>query len=390
MQDELVQRIQDAVAELVPEITELRHELHAVAEVHPNETATREQLAQALARVPNLTVWEPLIGTDLIAELEGQGDATIVLRADIDALPILEDTGKPYCSRNDGVMHACGHDGHAAMLVGAVKVLAQVQDLLPVTVRFVFQPGEEIFAAGKTLVERGACRGAEAAFALHGWPWLPVGAIASLPGPMFAAAAFFRMEFTGISGHAASPPAIVASPLLPAARAVDAIEALRMTAWENDRAIVTAACLQAGQASNVIPETAVLEGTVRYFEEAVGDRVAAALRELAAAAVEDSPVTVEMTFEKDYPLPVINTDAGFRHIERTAREVLPEHWQILEEPSMGAEDFAFYLPGREGGMFRLGLGVDRPKLHTPQFDFNDAALANGMLMHCMLALRYGS
>ncbi len=387
MDGELLHELRQEVGRVLPEVTELRRRLHAEPELYPKELKTRAQLAAALAGT-SLKIQDPLLGTDLIGELPGRSDRTIVLRADLDALPIMEESAKDYQSTAPGVMHACGHDGHAAMLAGAVKVLDRLRAYLPVTVRFVFQPGEEMGCGGERLVKLGACDGAAAAFALHGWPGLPVGTISARAGVMCAAADFYGLEFRGRGGHAALPGQTV-NPIPAAARMAGEIQALHDELNAACGAVVTVSSFHAGTAANLIPDTALLEGTVRYLEEGFGDQVARRLAELVQQTINRTKVKAELSYQKRYWLPVLNSAKGAAHVRRLAATYLPEgKWVEAAEPAMVAEDFAFYLQDRDGAMFWLGLGEDWPKLHTPVFDFNEAALSTGILMFCLIALEY--
>ncbi len=382
-----VDLLRRTVAELLPEIRELRHLLHTEPEIHLQEHRTRAKIAAALADA-KLNVREPLMETDLIAELPGKSARTICLRADIDALPIEEQTGVPWTSTVPGMMHACGHDGHMAMLVGTILTLDRLRDLLPVTVRFVFQPGEEMVAGGKTLVARGACDGAEAAFALHGGPGRPVGTVGTCAGPFMAAAGFFDMAFRGRGGHAAMPH-LANNPIVPAARAATRLAELHDELHEANGSVVTVSSFQAGHASNVIPDEAHLIGTIRFLEAGFGEVITERMRALAAAAVAGTGVTAETTVLPGYDLPVINDPGAVDYLRNVVTTHLGDHaWHPEPGPVMTSEDFAFYLRDRPGAMFWLGLGEKQPSLHNPAFDFNDDALETGILTFCLIALNY--
>ena len=204
MDAELLSLLKLKISEILPEIIELRHQIHKEPEIGLTTAATRQKVLERLSRT-NLTIQNPLLENDLLADLDGHNQRRICLRADTDALAIREQTGLEYQSQIPGAMHACGHDGHTAILTGTALVLNALQEYLPISVRFIFQPGEEMLCAGKTLVSKGACDGSEAAFALHNWPGLPIGRITSKTGPLFAAAAMFTIELTGHGCHGAMP-----------------------------------------------------------------------------------------------------------------------------------------------------------------------------------------
>lgn len=381
-------RLKEVVSEVLPTAMDLRHRLHHEPEIGGEEHATRQKLLAALDETA-LQFREPLLETDLIGDLAGESERTICLRADIDALPIFEETGQPHESAFPGMMHACGHDGHSAILAGAALVLSRLQDELPVSVRFVFQPGEEIVCLGRDLVASGACDRTEAAFAMHGWPGLPVGVVCGRPGAFFAAADFFRLRLHGRGGHAALPE-YAASPIPAAARVILDFEALHHELTQQQPTVVTVAAVNSGQASNVIPETAEIEGTTRYLEAGRGELVRRRMAAIVENTVAGTELHADFEYEEKYSMPVVNTPESVAFVKELVQTWLPEGaWRDAKEPTMGAEDFAFFLRDRPGAMFRLGLGEDWPSLHRPDFDFNDAAIEAGILTFCLIALEYG-
>lgn len=385
--DDLNQRLQAEIDAILPAVIDLRHRIHAEPEIGFAEHATRAKLADFLA-AGGLPMRPPMLETDIIAELPGASSTVLALRADIDALPIHEQSGAPYASRVPGMMHACGHDGHCSMLAGAARVLAKLRDDLPVGVRFVFQPAEEMVAGGAQLIAAGACEGAVAAYALHGWPGLPLGSVSCKPGALFAAADFYRVTVHGKGGHAAMPLQSH-NPNIPLARIALAIQAVHDRVFAETGAVISVSSIRGGEASNVIPDSATIEGTIRYLDPKEGD----ALQELIRAAVgsvtrPDDPTTVDLHFESKYSYPVVNDAAHVELIRQAARAVAPAGYYEAAEPTMGAEDFAFFLIDRPGAMFWLGLGRDQPALHNPAFNFPDAALATGIHMFCRLVFTY--
>ena len=385
MDYQLVKRLQREIEAQYEDIIALRHALHREPELALQETQTRAKILQALDGT-SLQLWEPLLGTDVIAELPGRSPRAICLRADIDAIPVQEMTGLDYASCIPGRMHACGHDGHTAMLVGAARVLDRLRDALPFTVRFIFQPGEEVVAAGKTLVELGACRDAEAAYALHGWAGLPLGSVCSCPGVMFAAGSMFSITVQGKGGHGAHPEK-GNNPIPIAARIVERLLAQHVKINAETKSVITVCAFQSGASGNVIPETATLQGTSRYLDIASGDEIEQAIRTIAIETAADAGATVDIVYTRSYGLPVVNTMAGYEAVRGISKAVLPAgHWIEMSVPTMGNEDFAYYLTGREGAMFFLGNGMDSPQVHTPFYNFNDEIIPVGMLMHCLLGL----
>ena len=385
MDPTLLASLRDAVDQVLPAVRELRHRLHQQPEIALKEERTRATLAAALTGAP-LAVRPPLLGTDLIADLDAGQTQTICLRADIDALPILEESGVAHASRVPGMMHACGHDGHSAMLAGAALVLVRLRAKLPANVRFIFQPGEENVAAGRQLIAAGAANGCAAAYALHGWPGLPKGVFSAPVGTAFAAADFFDLVLTGRGGHAAMPERAI-SPIVAGARVVTALADLHREMKERHRAVVTVATIHAGEALNIIPERLKLAGTTRFLQRGLGAEIQAAMERTIAAACAGTGVTWQLDYRQVYSEPVVNAPAAVAQARRLVQQAYgPAGWRDAAEPTMGAEDFAYYLVDRPGAMLWLGLGEQSPPLHHPRFDFNDAALGHGITALCLLAL----
>lgn len=387
MNSRLPELVESRIEFHLPEIIKLRHSLHGSPEKGMDLPSTSARVRDELVGM-GLQLWDPILGSDVVADLACAGDRTILLRADMDALPIHEATGLEYASRNPGLMHACGHDGHAAILVGTARVLSDLRGMLPSTVRFVFQPGEEVCGGGKLLVERGVCDGCESAFALHGWPGIPIGAVSTRPGPLFAAGLDFSITVEGIGCHGAMPE-LGCNPIPVASRIVGALERYHREISGQGDVVVSVCTFHSGASTNVIPGAAAIEGTSRYLEAGIGKRVQCEIRRIAEEIAGDAGVGVSVELREVYDIPVANSQRGYEAVRRVAEECLPAGaWIEAECPSMGMEDFAFYLRGREGAMFRLGLGESHPPLHTPTFDFEDQVISTGILMLAMLALTY--
>lgn len=376
-----IAKIRAQVEALLPQLRQWRHCLHMHPELSLQEFATAKRVRDWLAELP-LAFHSPFLETDVVADLGDCSKPYVLLRADMDALPIDEQSTVPYRSQTHGVMHACGHDGHMTMLLGAAHVLASLQESIPQPVRFVFQPGEEMVSAGRDLAPQ-VTQNALASYAIHGWPGLPTGTVSSCPGPMMAAAAFFEMTFRGASCHAAMPH-LGATPVPSMARFISDLAAFDQMMRERDGSVATSTVVRAGQASNVIAESATVAGTIRHLDKQVAARDYADIRSLAEQACEPG-VSVQIQLEVPYELPLVNSQQAYARIAQLSHKAsLP--WERVTVPTMGAEDFAYYLDGREGAMFWLGLGENQPSLHNPGFDFNDQALSHGVLMLCLLAL----
>ncbi|MCJ8328916.1 MAG: amidohydrolase [Lentisphaeria bacterium] len=380
-----IEQLNEMVDAILPEIIEIRRGIHREPEIHFDEYKTREKVFSALSGT-SLDIKEKLMDTDLIAELNNGHEKLIVLRADMDALPIAEETGKDYASTIPGMMHACGHDAHTSILIGAAKILEQLQETLDVNIRFVFQPAEEMVAGGEKLIEAGACDGAEAAFALHGWPGLPVNKISSRPGAFFAAAGFYKLTFHGKGGHAAQPEGNK-NPIPLAAKGVQKLQELNDKLDKESGSIVSISVFNAGDANNVIPEIASIEGTTRYLDSDLAGPIQDALQNIAEELDGEDGITVSLDYERAYWRPMVCSEKAIDYLAEVCDE-FGQDWELAPAPAMVSEDFSFYLNDREGAMFWLGLGEDWPKLHTPQFDFNEEALKTGILMFCLIALNY--
>ena len=383
-----ISRVRTLVDEVLPEVERIRHDIHQHPELAMQEGRTaglvRERLARAGARV-----LPALMETDVIALLEGpRPGPNVTLRADMDALPIRERNDLPYRSGAEGVMHACGHDGHTAMLLGAAVVLARLRDELAGSVRLVFQPGEEIRAAGKDLIAKGALKNPDpdAVFALHAYPDLPLGALSSGPGPDHAGAAFFKIDVIGRGGHGSKPEETI-DPILTAARLIEALQSIvSRTTSPLEPAVVSICRIAGGATGNVIPDRVELEGTARYYDLELGRQMPDMIRRIAQGVCDSMGASFEMDYDGTY-IPTIN-DAGMVDLARkvTEKYLGPGTWVERTRPSMGGEDFAFYIVDHPGALVRLGMGPDCPPLHNSRFNFNDRALRNGILFHVGTAL----
>jgi len=374
---------------LLPELVPFRHELHAHPEIRFCEEATSARIAGFLdaAGIPYTRGWAK--GTGIVATIPGGGRKTIALRADIDALELEERTGLPYASTVPGLMHACGHDGHTACLCGVGKVLASLGDKLPNTVRLIFQPGEETGGGGRYMVEEGAMKGVDAAYALHGWPEIATGKIGLRSGPAMAGADLFRITVYGTGCHGAHPDLGV-DPIVTAAHIVLALQTI--VSRELDPvvpAVVTVGKITSGFTDNIIPESAVIEGTFRMLTRDVGERIREAITRIAKSTAAAFRARAEVELTEDSYIPLANDPGATAAARRILAETLGAEAVVdIAKPSMGAEDFAYYLEKAPGAMMMLGVarrGQRNHPLHSPYFDFDDDALRTGMLALTALA-----
>jgi amidohydrolase len=384
--------VDELIAPHLAGVTELRHRLHQIPELGYEEFKTAAALRAELDR----------LGVRHVAGVDGAPTATVALigdpalpcvalRADIDALPIAERTGLPYASTHPGRMHACGHDGHSATLIGAAAVLKGLADRgqLACSVKLMWQPAEEGGGGAEKLVHAGALDGrigppVAAVFGLHGWPGLKVGVVATRPGALLAATDTWQATFVGRGCHAAFPHVGI-DPVVVAAEAV--LNLQQFVAREVnpvEPAVVTVGRIAGGTASNVIPDSVEIEGTARTLTPVLRAKIRESIerrcRGIAAAG------GCELAFEwwEGYP-PTVNDPAMTEYVVNTARRILgPDGFYLAPFPSMGGEDFAYYLEKVPGCFFLVGVepagATGYPPLHSDRYDFTDAALAVGMKM----------
>jgi amidohydrolase len=380
----------------------IRHRLHQIPEIGYEEFKTaalvRAELdALGIAHVDGVSE-APTATVAWIGDTSGTKPC-VALRADIDALPILENTGLPYASQHRGFMHACGHDGHTATLLGVAAALKATEADLPVCVKFIWQPAEEGGGGAERLVEEGVLDGSlgpkvDAIFGLHGWPGLPVGVVATRGGALLAATDTFTATFVGRGCHGAYPH-LGLDPIVPACEAV--LNLQQFVSREIDPtepAVVTVGKFHAGTATNVIPDTATIEGTARTLTEPARKLIAKAIERRCFGIAEANDCDVRFDWIEGYP-PTINDEAMADYVARVARKALGnERFLPVARPSMGGEDFAYYLQKVPGCFFLVGVvppGREHyPSLHSDRYDFTDAALGVGMKMFLELVLNYPS
>ena len=376
--------------------TDLRRRLHRIPELGYEEFKTAAAIRAELDRLDiAYTADLPNVPTATLAVIGDTSKPCIAFRADIDALPITERTGVAYQSMHPGRMHACGHDGHSAGLVGVAAALKSVADRLPVCVKLIWQPAEEGGGGAERVIEAGVLDGrvgpkVSAIFGAHGWPGMKVGLVASKPGPLMAATDNFVARFIGQGCHGAFPH-LGRDPIVAAA---EAIVSLQQVASRDsnplDAVVVTVGLMHAGTAVNIIPDAAVFEGTARTLTAATRKSVAAAIERRCAGIAQANDCKLEFTWSEGYP-PTENDPAMADYFAAIARQSLGHDRYIpVAVPSMGGEDFSYYLEKVPGCFFLIGVEpLDRPKhppLHSDLFDFTDAALATSIRMFVELAM----
>ena len=369
------------IAEFHDEITKWRQHIHAHPETAFEEHQTADYVALRLHEF-GIKVHRGLAGTGVVGTLEGgKGPGPAIgLRADMDALHIEEKNDIDYRSENHGKMHACGHDGHTAMLLGAAKYLSETKNFAG-TVHFIFQPAEENEGGGRVMIEDGLFRKfpVDSIYGMHNMPGIPAGEFAIRPGPIMASFDIFEIRLTGTGTHAAAPhlgrDAVVAG-----AQLVAALQTIpSRTVSPFDAAVVSVTQMHAGDTWNVIPEDVVIRGTTRAFKAELQDHMEAEIRRITDGICTAFAINGEVTYERRYP-PTINDAAETDLTARVAAEVAGAGMVSLDkDPMMGAEDFAFMLNEKPGAYMWIGNG---PRdggcmLHNPHYDFNDDILPLG-------------
>jgi hippurate hydrolase len=373
--------IVNRVADLQPDIQAWRRDIHEHPELLYDVHRTAAFVADRLREFGCDEVATGLGKTGVVGVIKGRkpggGDVKVIgLRADMDALPIEEATNLPYASKIPGKMHACGHDGHTAMLLGAARYLAETRNFAGNAV-VIFQPAEEGGAGAKAMIKDGLMDrfGIEQVYGMHNGPGIPIGSFAIRQGPIMAATASVDIRIEGHGGHAARPHKCIDSVLV----GVQLINALQQIVSRNvdplEAAVVSICEFHAGNARNVIPQTAELRGTVRTLTREVKDLIEKRVHEVCAGVAQMTGARIDLTYEHGYPV-TVNHAAQTDFATRIAREVAGEANVHEMAPMMGAEDFSFMLEARPGAFIFCGNG-DSAGLHHPAYNFNDEAIVHG-------------
>ncbi len=380
--DDLDKRIDSILADVVA----WRHDLHAHPELGFEEKRTAAFIAEQLTSF-GLEVHTGLAGTGVVGVLRNGNGPAIGMRADIDALPIQEATGLPYASRNPGRMHACGHDGHTAMLLAAARILAERKPRG--TFVFIFQPAEENEGGGRVMVEEGLFNRfpVDAVYGAHNWPGLACGHFAVHAGPVMAAFDTFEAIIEGRGSHGAMPhqgvdPITISGQLQTAWQAI-----VSRSISPTDPAVISVTQIHAGDAWNVIPDKLVLRGTVRSFDLKVRDLLETKMAQRAERICAAFDATCHFTYTRRYP-PTINSAVEAQTARRVATLAAGQERVVIDRPpSMAAEDFAFMLEQKPGAYIWIGNGSEDGgrNLHSPHYDFNDDVLPHGIRYWVRLA-----
>ena len=368
---------------------DLRREFHQIPELAYKENETASRIANYLRQI-GLEVVENIGQTGLIATLKGtqKGDRSIMVRADIDALPIEETSGRPFAS-SSGRMHACGHDGHIAIAIQTARVLARAKDKLRGEVQFLFQPAEEIGSGAQAMIDDGLFNKIkpDRMLGLHIWSEGELNKVYINEGPIFSAASMFRIVISGQGGHA-STPHLLRDPVIAAAQVIMALQTITSREVEPDAMrVVTIGKLESDSAANIIPREVVLEGTTRAFSHEIMLQMKAAIERIAINTAK--AFRMEATMEElSYVPPVVNDDQVARWARDIAREMLNDDQVASIKPLSYADDVSEFLNRVPGLYFVLGAGPDNAPHHNPKFDFNEDCLGTGVELFTRCVVDY--
>jgi hippurate hydrolase len=376
------------IAGFADEMAEWRQHIHAHPELGFECHETAAFVVEKLREFGITEIETGIATSGVVAMIDGQGEGPVIgLRADMDALPIEEQTGVDYASKNPGVMHACGHDGHTTMLLGAAKYLAETRNFKG-RVALIFQPAEEGPGGGRVMVEEGIIErfGIEKVYALHTLPGHEAGSFSTTPGPIMAAVDTFHIDIKGVGGHGAYPHEC-RDPVVATVGMVQAIQTIvSRNHYALDDLVVSVTQIHTGTADNIVPETAYINGTIRTFDPKVQDMVWTRLQEIVAGQAASFGVEADLRIDRGYPA-TVNEAECTEFAASVAREVAGEaHVEVDRKREMGAEDFSYMLEKRPGAYLFLGQG-EAAGLHHPAFNFNDAVAPTGASFFARLVER---
>ncbi|MFD0671064.1 M20 family metallopeptidase [Cohnella sp. GCM10027633] len=393
MNAESIRELLPAARELEGEIVGLRRRLHQYPELSLEEAETSAVIGALLEEL-GLSVRRGVGGYGVIAELRGAKPGPVVaLRADMDALPIQEESGLPFASKIPGKMHACGHDAHTAMLYGAAKLLAARKGELAGTVRFIFQAAEEVNEGAKAIVAAGGLDGVDEIYGLHNAPTMPAGKIATRAGSMMGSVDHFSVEIQGKGGHGAMPEQCV-DPVVAASAIVLSLQtAVSRELSPFDPAVVTVGSIHGGNAYNVIPDRVELGGTARAFSARVGEQLPDAIARIVERVAEAHRCTADVRYKRMVPV-LVNREDNARTVNRVASLLLGDDQVGEAMPVLAGEDFSVYLEQVPGCFFWLGAGPqDNAEqaygLHHPKYTLDEGCLAIGAAMLAAIPLYRG-
>jgi amidohydrolase len=387
----MLDQIKDLADKLAPRLIEIRRHLHSHPELSGQEYQTATYVAGVLSSC-GIHVREAVGKTGVVGELNGSTpDRRLAIRTDMDALPIVEGTGLDFASRQPGVMHACGHDVHTTVGLGTAMVLSELRASFPGSIRFLFQPAEEIASGASWMVADGAMEGVNAVLSLHVFPSIPAGSIGVRYGVLTAAADDLRIVIMGESGHGARPHEAKDAIWIAAQVITSLQQAIGRTQNPLRPVVLTIGKISGGRAPNVIADRVEMLGTVRSLHRETHTNLPQWIERIVTNICETYGASCEVEYKRG--VPGVYNDTGLTQLlEAAAKEAWgSDRVTILPEPSLGAEDFSLYLQHAPGTMFRLGVGYhDRPNypLHHPQFDVDESAIVTGVVTMAYAAYKY--
>ena len=388
----MLTQIKDLASTLAPRLIEIRRHLHAHPELSGQEYQTAAYVAGVLSSC-GIHVQEAVGKTGVLGDLNGEGtdSRTLGIRTDMDALPIQERTNLDYASRHPGVMHACGHDVHTTVGLGTAMILSQLKEAIPGKIRFLFQPAEEIAQGASWMVQDGAMKNVDGIFGLHVFPSIPGGSVGIRYGALTAAADDLEIYIQGESGHGARPHEAIDAIWIASQVITNLQEAISRTQNPLRPIVLTIGQISGGRAPNVIADQVRLAGTVRSLHPQTHANLPTWIEKIVSNICQTYGASYEMNYR--HGVPSVQNDQRLTQILETAsREAWgQEKVQILDEPSLGAEDFALYLEHAPGSMFRLGVGNSHQPnhpLHHPQFEVDETAIVTGVVTLAYAAYKF--
>ncbi|MCS0670227.1 M20 family metallopeptidase [Cytobacillus firmus] len=383
--------LKDLIGAYSDELTKLRRKLHREPEVSWEEFKTTQFICEYLdgLGIPFKRT-EP---TGVIAEIAGgKPGKTVALRGDMDALQVEElNKNLPYASLENGKMHACGHDAHTAMLLIAAKALNEIKDELPGNVRLLFQPAEEVAEGAKMMVEQGAMKGVDNVFGIHIWSQMPTHKVSCTPGPSFASADIFKVTFKGKGGHGAMPHDCIDAAIVASSFVMNVQSVVSRTIDAQQPAVLTIGKMTVGTRFNIIAENAVIEGTVRCFDPETRNHIEKQLENYAEKTASIYGAAAKVEYIRGSQA-VINEEYSANLVQKVASEAFGEDLLYNEKPTMGAEDFSFYLDKAPGSFALVGSGNPEKDTewahHHGKFNIDEDALSTGAELYAQYAWAY--
>ena len=390
MNDPTGDTLKSILQQLLPEIITIRHKIHSNPELAHEEYETAALVSRTLKKY-GYEVTEHIAGTGVSAVLDsGKPGKTVALRADMDALPIQEKTDLSYRSTKEGIMHACGHDGHTATLLAAAGVLMQVKDQFSGKIKFIFQPAEETGTGAEAMIQAGILENpkVDAIFGYHNTPKSVLGFFRTKVGCIHAAQDVFEVIIRGKGGHAAYPHTTI-DPIHIGSMMVQAIQGIvSRLSCPTEPVVISVTQFHAGRTHNVIPEEATLHGTMRSITPASRAMLQQKLRDVITSIAKGFGATAVINFSYSFP-PTINHAEETQCALKTAREILgDDHVALLEEAGMASEDFSYYLEKIPGCFFWVGMGVKEYNPHHPRYEFNDEVIPIAAELLAKIAIGY--